>query len=117
MKSKSGMVGALALAMWQIACKHTKRDRLCPSASSQAGRPGRVLATLRRRTKKGSRKETDSIDEMISGILCIGILAANFFLSPTASWLKSQVTLAVSLNVVTARMKMLFAKPYVRYCK
>ncbi|KAF8492048.1 hypothetical protein F5888DRAFT_1732940 [Russula emetica] len=121
MKSKSeSRMGSLA--MWRIACRHTKRDRLCTSGSSQAARRGRVPATLRRRTRRDSRKEMDLIDGMRSGILCIGILAANFrnvCLSLSASWLNSQVNLprSPSLNVVTARIKMLFSKPYVKYCQ
>ena len=115
MKSKSEL-GMGALTIWRIACKHTMRDRLITSFSPMPA------PTLRRRTRRDSRKETDSIDGMSSAILCIGILAANFrnaFLSPSASWLNSQVTLPRSplFNVVTARMKMLFSKPNVKYCQ
>ena len=95
MKFKSGMVGTLALTMWRIACRHTKRDRSCISALGQA--VSLLAMQLRRRTRRDSRKGTDSMVGTSEGIMCLGILAANLrnlCLSPTASWLNNQATLS-----------------------
>jgi hypothetical protein len=118
MKFKSGMAGALTIC--RIACKHTKRDRSCTSSWD---RDVCMFATqLRRRTKRDSRKTrrvSESIDEMRSGIWYLGILAANLrnlCLSTSASRLNSQLTLpgSPSFSVSTARKMMLFSKPSVR---